>query len=270
MIFNTSRETPLHLAVLNDQEDEVRYYLEKQQWLHTQNAWGLNPLELAQYLGKKKIAALLEGERPLRHVKVVHPSDPKLNIYSVEEFEKATGLEYYFHLQFPSYKMLKKIIRNCPWTLKKTFMGEENRQLGEQYREQVRSSFVADVSIKWIDEEMGYGLFAEQDFPENMYIGEYTGMIRQLSRWRTEPNAYCFHYPTRFWSWNYIMIDGVGCGNELRFINHSDNPNLKPECLVDRGLLHQVLFTNEKIAKGTELTFDYGEDYWRKRKKKQR
>ncbi len=63
------------------------------------------------------------------------------------------------------------------------------------------------------------------------------------------------------------MIDAALGGNELRFANHSSKPNITPYCLVRNRLLHLVLFTNQKVAKNTQLTFNYGKDFWRKRQK---
>ena len=125
--------------------------------------------------------------------------------------------------------------------------------------------FVANVSIRWIDDDVGYGVFAEEDFEAGTYIGEYTGQVRTLNRWRPDSNAYCLQYPTRLFSWKYFIIDAFKEGNETRFINHNDVPNLQLSCAVDRGLSHLIFFTNRKVKKGEELTFDYGPDFWRHR-----
>jgi SET domain-containing protein len=62
-------------------------------------------------------------------------------------------------------------------------------------------------------------------------------------------------------------VDALQEGNVTRFINHSNVPNLEPRCFVERGLLHQVFMARQKISKGTQLTFDYGNDYWIRRQK---
>ena len=74
--------------------------------------------------------------------------------------------------------------------------------------------------------------------------------------------------PTKFWSLQYFVMDAQNAGNELRFANHSDTPNIRPFCLIDRGLVHIGFFALRQIEVGEELTFDYGRAYWKYRKKK--
>lgn len=124
-----------------------------------------------------------------------------------------------------------------------------------------------DTFIKWINPILEYGLFTAADLPERSFIGEYTGVIRQIDKKHPDLNSYCFHYPTRFWSAKYFVIDSLHEGNASRFINHSNQPNLQPLWLVNRGVLHLIFIANQFIAKGAELTFNYGSDYWMRRKK---
>lgn len=225
---------------------------------------GFTPLELAQLLDNQKLVKILKPGQPKKIIKVMHEGDTELLKYDLDHLRRVLGVRYLSHLKFSDYDQLKEVINQCPFMLR-TWIGNENRELGEKYRQQLVEGFIADVTIKWIDDEMGYGVFANQDLPEGTYIGEYTGLVRHLIRGQQDYNAYSFHYPTRFWSWNYFIIDAMHEGNELRFLNHSNQTNLKPMCLVDRGLLHMAFLTNQSITAGTELTFDYGIDYWRHR-----
>jgi SET domain-containing protein len=163
--------------------------------------------------------------------------------------------------------MFKTVLKHCPWILRKSPLGVKNRWLGILYERELQSGYTANVAIKWIDDSFGYGLFAEDDLPAMTFVGVYTGVIRRRFRLHPNHNAYCFHYPSGFWRWKVFMIDAENKGNYTRFINHSDKPNLKPVCVVNRGLLHIVFLTNQHVVKGAQLTFNYGSDYWRKRKK---
>ena len=259
-------EGALHLAVLQDDIPKVIQLAKDETLLHSYNSWGFTPLELAQFLGKKECMEILN---PIPAYKI-HVRLKGENIacdLSSDEFQKVFGVVYCSTLRFESYPLLKEVLRNCPWILRKSSFGQENRELGNLYREQLSTGFTADLAIKWINERIGYGLFASEDIHEGAFVGEYTGQVRRLFRWHPDANAYCFHYPTRFWSWKYFAIDSWKEGNAMRFINHSDQPNLQPMCLVDRGLLHHVFFAKRQIKQGYQLTFDYGEDYWMKRKK---
>lgn len=204
---------------------------------------------------------------PFQIIKVSPKSAPQyVQEWNCTRFQNYFGVQYASHLHFDSVKRFKIVINHCPWILKYSKWGQEHRQNALKYKNELTTGFVADVSIRWIDDDVGFGVFAEQDFESHTYIGEYTGDVRSLSRWRPDSNAYCLQYPTRFFSWKYFIIDAFKMGNETRFINHSSEPNLELSCLVDRGLCHLVFFTNQQIKKSDELTFDYGPDFWRHRK----
>lgn len=88
----------------------------------------------------------------------------------------------------------------------------------------------------------GRGLFAQRAIAQDEYIGTYRGP-------RTQKNG--THV---LWIWNekrarWEGIDGV---NEMRFLNHSDQPNA--------DWWDTELYAVRPIAAGEEITFDYGWD----------
>lgn len=259
MLF-VKEEPPLHLAVLHDDLEQLKALAQNEALKNVKNWLGYTALELAYLLYKTACINILHPEK--KRLIQISPPHQTTKQYDPVQFEEKFGLRYLSHLHFATYPLLQKAIRNCPWIIKSTALGEENRTLGMQYQEQISSGYVADVTIRWINETIGYGLFANEEMAKGTYIGEYTGQVRRMSRVRPDYNAYCFHYPTRLWSWNYFVIDAQHEGNELRFINHSPQPNLQPVCLFDRGLLHLAFITNDEVKAGEQLTFDYGPDYW--------
>ncbi len=215
-------------------------------------------LEMTQFLGN-----LIP--KPSRQIQVALPGSSSILNCTPAQFSEIFNVAYSPWQRFTSEAFFNEVIGNCPWILQ-TRWGEELRLLGLKYRAEIQEGRVANLSIQWINKKIGYGVFAQQLLPPSFYIGEYTGRVRRLSRLHPDHNGYCFHYPTRFFSWKYFVIDALHEGNELRFINHSRSPNLTPAWALDRGLLHLLLFTTRTVAKGEELTFDYGEDYWLRRK----
>ncbi|MBA2728780.1 MAG: SET domain-containing protein-lysine N-methyltransferase, partial [Parachlamydiaceae bacterium] len=191
----------------------------------------------------------------------------KLQKLSEKLFQQYFKVAYLPHLAFFDYEEFKRVLANCPWVLAKSFLGEENREQAKEFSSQLKSGHCANISIRWIDEQLEYGVFAETDMAAGTYIGEFTGAVRHLSRKHPTHNIYCFHYPTRFWSWNYYVIDALRMGNQMRFINHSDRPNLQPLCLCERRLLHIVFIAKVAIKAGEQLTYDYGQDFWKTREK---
>jgi hypothetical protein len=223
--------------------------------------------DLAHYLGNRECTHLLNPHSNRRTIRAWLRGDTLSTHLDEEQFARYFGVTYSSHLYFADYKTLLKVLHNCPWTLRKTFLGGDNRALAEKFQPYLESGRIADVSIRWIDDALGYGLFANSDLPVGTFVGEFTGELRQLSHWRPQYNAYCFHYPTSCFSWNYMVIDAAVRGNETRFINHSDTPNLQPHWLCNQSLLHLVFFTNQPVLAGMQLTYNYGQDFWRHRQK---
>jgi SET domain-containing protein len=56
-------------------------------------------------------------------------------------------------------------------------------------------------------------------------------------------------------------------GNLTRFINHSIHPNLKPIHVFYEGFYHLIFLALRRIEKGTQLSYDYGKNYWYIREK---
>lgn len=146
--------------------------------------------------------------------------------------------------------------------LKKGGVSEEAERLGEQYISHIQAASQPLVSVRYCNQAVGYGLFAEEDLEEGGYAGKYTGVIRKNDRRYFEPlNNYCYEYPVPDEIGRSYVIDGTS-GNLMRFVNHSDRPNLKPVRVFYDGFYHLIFLAIRPIEKGTQLTFDYGKNYW--------
>lgn len=267
MIFSMpKREPPLHRAVIDNDPAKVRSLIRNTKIHEIKNALEFDPLEIAHFLGRREIVKILDPSyKPL--IKVLGKNEHQANQLNEKKFQEHFGVGYRSHLYFTDYSFFKETLNNCPWILKKSFLGEENREQGWTYRHQLYSGYKIDLTIKWISEELGYGAFTNIDLKSGDFIGEFTGKVRRLYRRKPDHNEYCFHYPTKLWSLKYTVIDALEEGNEMRFINHSDHPNLQPICLCERNLLHVVFVAKTDIKAGSQLTYDYGKDFWKHRKK---
>lgn len=87
----------------------------------------------------------------------------------------------------------------------------------------------------------GRGLFAEEPIPRNTLIGRYEGPRTQRD------GAYVL------WVEDGDELYGVAGKNELRFVNHSKNPNA-----IFDGV---ELWSTRSIRAGEEITFHYGSDW---------
>lgn len=250
-----SRESPLHCAVLADDYKSIKTLSKIPSLLSSTNFLGLTALEIAQYLGKHTCERILSPTEAKR-ISVMKPGMNTLERLNPEEFNLHFQIKYCAHLLFPDYLILQQVMKECPWIIRKKFLKDENRL---HYQKELSKGVVADVAIQWINATLGYGLFALQDIPVNTFIGEYTGLVRRMSRQCPDKNEYCLFYPTLI----YTVVDALAHGNETRFINHSDTPNLQPLlCLCEHNLMHFILITQVPIQAGTQLTFNYGKDFW--------
>lgn len=256
---------PLLQAIVENNDNELKNRELIDKWINIPDKWGYLPLEIARYLGKYDAAKLLGGKFP--EVFKLEPHGAKKPVeLSLEGFEKSLNIRYRPFLTFSSYSFFIQVLNQCPYILRSRSLASDNYEWTKTYYQELIEGQIAPICIKWIDPTLGYGAFATENIMKGQFIGEYTGIVRQLHRRHPDHNPYCFHYPTKFWSLKYLTVDSMKEGNLMRFINHSNQPNIHPLCLVDRRLLHQVLIAKRMIKEGEQLTFDYGEDYWIKRK----
>jgi SET domain-containing protein len=104
----------------------------------------------------------------------------------------------------------------------------------------------------------GLGLFAGEDIEWGRRLIEYEGQhlsskeVRRRQRFYDSVGFTCL---MEFGDGS--AIDGLFGGNESRFINHSSQPNVGA---LREDMWRIVFYSLNDIAKGEELTFDYGFD----------
>jgi SET domain-containing protein len=192
----------------------------------------------------------------------------KFKLYPSQEFLTVEGLEKklsYRHtplLKFETIQDQEEIRLKGVEQERKGEISSTTLDLGRQYHPQILSSYIPEVSIRYVHEAIGYGLFAEEPILENQYIGEYTGVVRRNDRRYFEPlNNYCYEYPTADEIGRSYVIDAKeGC--LTRFINHQESPNLKALYAYWEGYYHLIFLALYPIKPGEQLSFDYGESYW--------
>src|SRR5207249_2865099 len=104
----------------------------------------------------------------------------------------------------------------------------------------------------------GLGLFAGEDLEWGRRLIEYQGQhlsAKEVTRRQKFYDSIGFTCLMQFSDGQ--GIDGVVGGNESRFINHSTEPNLGA---LREGARRIIFYSLDDIAKGEELTFNYGFD----------
>lgn len=198
-------------------------------------------------------------------LKVITPNKNTVEVHSLIDFEKALHIRYFKELQFDSEETRKIIEKKCQKALDMEWITPRQKWLGHYYAEGIRGKVALDLTIAWIDDDIGYGVWTNADIPAQAFIGEYTGIVRKRKFWGRWKNLYCFDYTTGPKKSTSMVIDCQNSGNHTRFINHSSHPNLDLTSVYCDGLIHAILISNKPIAAGTQLLYDYGPDYWQKR-----
>ena len=181
-------------------------------------------------------------------------------------FMKNQGIVYLERADLAGYPSFSKDLKTSPYYLENC---EEFDHLTALYGPSILNTSLADVSIRLVGPEVGYGLFAESDLAAGAFVGEYTGVIQtgreaypDESDGKGYETDYTWDYPDAWYEDVLFEINALKKGNELRYVNHSFEPNL----VVEHTLLENrwVIFfiTGQAVKAGTQFTVDYGEEYW--------
>ena len=185
-----------------------------------------------------------------------------------ERFKDRCPIEFLPDLEFESEQVESRIAERTQSARSKDRIPSEKIWMGVYFHEEMEQKFHPKVLIEWMGEEIGFGVVAKQRIPACSFVGEYTGIIQERRRKEIEGNDYCVRYPTWSWGMKSYVINAKEKGHFTRFINHSDRPNVGLQSIYWQGLPRMVLISLVDIEKGAQLTFDYGETFWKESKKK--
>lgn len=135
----------------------------------------------------------------------------------------------------------------------------------QKYAGDVHTKHHAPMVLRWISDVVGYGVFAGQDIKKGDFIGEYSGVLREVQK-SSDNLDYAWYYSLDGVDGKKLVVDGKKQGNELRFINHAKNPNtIRIDVLGKDGIFHVVYIASKDIKKDEQLTVSYGEGYFTSR-----
>jgi len=187
---------------------------------------------------------------------------PEGIFYTIAELETRIPFKFLPFITFESLEDQADILARGQAKHQNRQVSPESQKLGKKFIEKIEAAYIPQVSVRWISEQVGYGLFAEEEIAQGSYVGEYTGIVRRNDRRYFESmNNYCYEYPVDDEIGRSFVIDATQ-GNLTRFINHSSRPNLKPIHVFYGGYYHLIFVALRPIQKGEQLCFDYGENYW--------
>lgn len=250
------------LAHLSIYYDSCEYLPKVSHFLDIKNKEGVTPRDLAKCLGIALESVLKQPY--VESLYVYRTQEQRFEYLSQEEIKSHFKIEYLDHLEFKCVKDLMWTTHKCKKKLLDPILKRKNHWIDSLYGTAFLTRRFPKTYIKWISPLIGYGLFSAEDIPQYSFIGEYTGVVRKRRRGLDKYNDYIFGYVTANSSTPFV-IDAADKGNYTRFINHSDEPNLYSTWLIVKNICHVILVTKEAIPKDTQLTYDYGPTYWKRR-----
>lgn len=213
---------------------------------------------------KKQITRFPPPRAATDHLRFLVEKEGYTSIITTKELEERFQISYIPQLDFAKLNYFQKICRKTAKFHRKGLLDEEQLWLGAYFQKEILSAPLPPIRLRWIDENVGWGVFAERDLKPMEYIGEYAGLVRQRKRTDAK-NAYCFEYVIAQGERSAYNIDALDQGGIVRFINHSSKPNLMSALATMKDLSHVILYVSKYISKGDQLCYDYGPDYWKKR-----
>jgi len=116
--------------------------------------------------------------------------------------------------------------------------------------------FNKNISVRYVDELIRYGIFSDGFICQDEYIGEYTGIVHDISN---SANPFSISYPSLLGN---HQIDASQYGNIIRFINHDSVPNCQFKHVLHNNFVHIICIALKPIEINCQLTVDYGKSYW--------
>lgn len=176
---------------------------------------------------------------------------------SPKELGQRMGFKFISDLIFKNRKLFERVIKQGQYQKISMF----SQEYGKRYAREIQDHHAISATVKWVGNDVGFGLFTDVDLPKGAFVGEYLGVVRHNDG-RDGTNDYLFGYPILDENGKSLVVDGRPKGNHCRFINHHATPNLKACTVFDGKLYHIIFVTSEAINAGAQLFFDYGAAYW--------
>ncbi len=198
---------------------------------------------------------------------VLHKNATTPILLTPANFQEVMGVEYLPKLKFSDEQLRAKLEHLCSRADRKGWFDRKQKWLGSYFSEELSHEHLPDFSIRWIDDHVGYGVFAKRSISRFAFIGEYTGLVRRRALFGRLKNLYCFDYLIADALASRCVIDAKQAGNFTRYINHSATPNCETVSIYFEGVTHIGIYSLHQIEAGTQLCYDYGPDYWKRRPK---
>ncbi|MES2273478.1 MAG: SET domain-containing protein-lysine N-methyltransferase [Chlamydiota bacterium] len=258
VVSTRDKRSLFHYAVLENQLELIKNLKMETSLLSRQDVFGLTPLELAQFLDRKECIRLLCRTLPQNSF----CDQPNLSLGQLDS-KVFAGLEYLSHPIFESNEGLEAILQRVAKAKLEDKIPAEKIWMGIYFDKEIQRGYHPPISIRYVDAEVGFGVFAELRIPPCGFLGEYTGVVQERKTKDLKDKRYCLRYTAWDVGNKNFVLNAEEKGNFTRLINHSAEPNLGLQSVFWRGLPRMIFVALKEILPDTQLTFDYGNLFWK-------
>ncbi len=265
MLQRSKKKKSLHYAVQTCDLPLLKELLPYQQ-PDEKDKLGISAIQWAQWLNRQECLELLGIHN---HYTLRLKDKETGNIQTLDTFQCQKQLHFMpsTQLVFPSAKHIFKMIKGLKRLHHLHWLEDQCHWQGVLYKDQLNKNLSEKIYIQHINKTVGFGVIAAQNFQPGDLIGEYTGEVRHLSMFSSLiDTTYTMEYPVPSWPGIRWVTNAGYFGDFTRFINHSHKPNAKIAVAYDGLLLRLLIVAQETINPNTEITYNYGSYYWKKRK----
>lgn len=158
-----------------------------------------------------------------------------------------------------AWKKFQKETEPCGSLLRRKRFDRFLRQIEEQ---QDDALFCTKVEIRYINDQVGFGVFAKEKIAPATILTHYAGILK-LDEAISTSNDSTF----TFSDFPLFAIDGQKAGNWARFMNHSPEKHKSTNVVAWEHYSQwgpRIVFTacRRGIQKGEQLLYSYGDSYW--------
>ena len=134
-------------------------------------------------------------------------------------------------------------------------------ELYEKYCDDIKYNRFAPMCVAYINDDVGFGLFATAPIKKDDFIGVYTGIVKIKNA--TDDTTYTWeHNGDPLHPEIKLACDPTYAGNELRYGNHSFAANVKKVDILCNNRWYICYIAQEDIEPGEQILVSYGYGYW--------
>ena len=98
-------------------------------------------------------------------IKILLKGSQSETLVDLAQFKELMGVEYLSHLRFQTPLVKQEIERRTQRAQAKGKLDRKETWLGHYHSREILDSYLPDVTIAWIDEKIGYGVWTNKDIP---------------------------------------------------------------------------------------------------------